>query len=329
MPKIRRGCGGSCRATFTLATAPERPDARAAGANRALRAIVSPHIDPHRGGPAYAWAYQRLAQQCPADLFVIIGTAHHRIRQWFAVSRRDFATPLGVVQTDRDFVDSLARHLASSAAGRLIDPLEDESAHRLEHSIEFQAIFLQYCWAAGGRCGSFPSWSARFTSSSPRAAIPIASPEIAAFIAALKAAAAEYPGQVGYIAGVDLAHVGPDFGDPQRLDARRLAQLARDDQKLLERVCQGDATAMFRHVAAQGDANRICGLSPLYVLLEVIRPAVGELLRYDQAVDPRGLSCVSYASAAFYDEIDSVRKQGVFAHPRRRSGAPHRGYFRV
>ena len=191
---------------------------------------------------------------------------------------------------------------SNRCAGRLIDSLEDEPAHRLEHSIEFQAIFLQYVLGGRRPLRIVPILVSSFYELIAEGSHPEAAPEIVAFIAALKAAAAEYQGQVGYIAGVDLAHVGPDFGDPQRLDARRLAQLARDDQKLLNRVCRGDADGMFRHVAAQGDANRICGLSPLYVLLEVIRPAVGEMLRYDQAVDPGGLSCVSYASAAFYED---------------------------
>jgi len=286
---------------FHAGNGPEAAGAEPAVANRALRAIVSPHIDPYRGGPVYARAYQRLPRQCPADLFVILGTAHHRMRQWFAVSRRDFATPLGVVQTDRVFIDRLAGHLASSAAGRLIDPLEDEAAHRLEHSIEFQTIFLQYVLGARRPLRIVPILVSSFYEFIADGCQPDAAPEITCFIAALKAAAAEHQGRVGYIGGVDLAHIGPDFGDPRRLDARRLAQLARDDQKLLERVCRADAKGMFRHVAAQGDANRICGLSPLYVLLEVLRPAVGEMLRYEQAVDPDGLSCVSFASAAFYD----------------------------
>jgi AmmeMemoRadiSam system protein B len=291
--------------------APKGPGSRgpaAADEDRILRAIVSPHIDPGRGGPTYAWAYQRLAWQCPAELFVILGTAHHPLRQWFAVSRQDFATPLGVVETDRDFVDKLAGHLAESVAGRLIDPLEDESAHRVEHSIEFQAVFLQYLLGPRRPLRIVPILVSSFYEFIAAGCQPDASPEIAAFIAALKATVAEHPGHVGYIGGVDLAHIGPEFGDPQRLGVRRLAQLAGDDRELLQRICRTDARGMFRHVAAQDDGNRICGLAPLYVLLEAIGPASGELLRYDQAVAPGGLACVSFASAAFYEPLTITRK---------------------
>lgn len=286
---------------FHARNGPRALGARAAGAQRTLRAIVSPHIDLHRGGPTYAWAYQRLVRQCPADVFVIFGTAHQPMRQWFGISRKDFATPLGVVRTDRGFAERLARHLASSAAGRLIDPLEDEPAHQREHSIEFQAVFLQYLLGGKRPFQIVPILVSSFYEFIAAGCQPDASPEIVAFIAAVKAAAAEHEGQVGYIGGVDLAHIGPDFGDQRLLDKQRLSQLANDDRTLLERVCRADAAGMFRHVAAHDDRNRVCGLAPLYVLLEVIRPAVGELLRYEQAVDQRGLSCVSFASAAFYD----------------------------
>jgi hypothetical protein len=39
-----------------------------------VNGLVAPHIDFHRGGPAYAWAYRDLAERGEADLFVIFGT---------------------------------------------------------------------------------------------------------------------------------------------------------------------------------------------------------------------------------------------------------------
>src|SRR4029453_15459815 len=41
-----------------------------------LRGLLAPHIDFHRGGPTYAWAYRALAEHSNADLFVILGTCH-------------------------------------------------------------------------------------------------------------------------------------------------------------------------------------------------------------------------------------------------------------
>ena len=49
--------------------------ARRSGA-AAVGGLIAPHIDFHRGGPAYAWAYRDLAERGDADLFVIFGTCH-------------------------------------------------------------------------------------------------------------------------------------------------------------------------------------------------------------------------------------------------------------
>jgi len=291
-------------AWFTDRKGPGRVRRRSptATADGRLCGIVSPHIDPYRGGPAFAWAYKRIAEETSADVFVIFGTSHNPLHQWFAMTRKDFDTPLGAVPTDRPFVDRVAEELASSVAGRTIDPFADEVAHRQEHSIEFQAVFLQY--VLGGRrpftivpilVGSFHEFIADGSS-------PADSPEIQAFVAAIRRAAAERPGRVCYISGADLAHIGQRFDDEERLQPSRLAEQAADDRILLDAACRGDSAAWFQHVADQQDRNRICGLSPTYLLLETARPTHGKLLAYDQAVEPDGTACVSFASLALYRE---------------------------
>lgn len=278
------------------------PQAPARASDGRLCGIVSPHIDLYRGGPAFAWAYESIAQETDADVFVIFGTSHNPMRQLFSMTRKDFDTPLGVVHTDREFVDRVAEHLASSVAGRSIDPFEDEIAHRYEHSIEFQAVFLQYL--LGGRrpfcivpvlVGSFHEFVAQGLS-------PAHSPEIQAFVAAVCAVAAERPGRVCHIGGADLAHIGQRFDDEELLHPSRLAEQAADDRILLDAACRGDSAALFQHVADQQDRNRICGLAPMYVLLEVARPTRGQILVYDQAVEPDGSACVTFASLALYRE---------------------------
>src|SRR6185312_14050586 len=66
-----------------------------------LRGILSPHIDFHRGGPVYTWSYKELVEQSDADTFVILGVAHQYCARRFALTRKDFETPLGLVPTDR------------------------------------------------------------------------------------------------------------------------------------------------------------------------------------------------------------------------------------
>ncbi len=86
------------------------------------------------------------------------------------------------------------------------------------------------------------------------------------------------------------------------LDGQRLKAQADWDLRLLDAACRADSAGFFNHVAGVKDENRICGLSPTYTMLEVMQPARGELLKYDQAVEPDGTSCVSFGSLAFYGE---------------------------
>ena len=99
------------------------------------------------------------------------------------------------------------------------------------------------------------------------------------------------------MAGADLAHVGPRFGDPELVSAPELAQIEREDREMLEPVAAGDAPAFFDAVARDGDRRRICGLSPIYALLKVLGGASGRVKRYGQWPDPQGV--VSFASVSF------------------------------
>jgi MEMO1 family protein len=262
--------------------------------------LIAPHIDPNRGGRAYAWAYKQVAEQSDADLFVILGTAHNPLAEQFCVARKDFWTPLGTVPTDRRFVDRMTAHLASSVAGRRLDLSADEAAHRFEHSIEFQAVLLQYVLGGRRDFRIVPVLIASFQDFIDAGSPPDESLDVQSFLSAVLAAAGEHRGAVCYIAAADLAHVGQRFGDPWTLDARRLAEQSADDRTLLELACRRDSAGFFEHAARQRDSRRICGLSPIYVLLSLVQGAKGELLCYDQATEPDGSSCVSFASVAFW-----------------------------
>ena len=264
-----------------------------------LRGIISPHIDFARGGTAYAWAYRELVRRTDADLFVVFGTSHEPMSELFSVSRKDFQTPLGIVPTDREFIDRMASHWASSVAGRLIDPLGNEMAHWTEHSIEFQAVFLQHLLAEKRPLRIVPILVASLSEFYTGGKLPDESLEVQAFLAGLRHAASGHSGNVCYIAGADLGHIGREFGDPWPVDDRRLAQQTADDRTLLELACDGDSSGVFRHVADQADRRRICGLAPIYMMLQAMGPTRGKLLDYGQAVAPDGSACVSFAGVAY------------------------------
>ena len=84
---------------------------------------------PRRGGAAYAHAYAELLTRERPELVVILGTSHYGPGpQLFTGTRKDYATPLGVVRTDRGFVDRLAARYNEGAL------FEQELLHRNEHS---------------------------------------------------------------------------------------------------------------------------------------------------------------------------------------------------
>ena len=150
-------------------------------ATPSLRGVLSPHIDFQRGGPVYTWSYKELVENSQADTFVVLGVAHQYCRRRFALTCKDFETPLGVVPTDRAYVDRIA-----SLAGR--DLFDDELAHRTEHSIEFQVVFLQYLLGGRRDFSIVPILVGSFHDLMERGVDPIDDPEVSRFVQALRAA---------------------------------------------------------------------------------------------------------------------------------------------
>jgi MEMO1 family protein len=254
-----------------------------------IRGLLAPHIDFHRGGPVYAWAYKEVLERSDADLFVVLGTCHAGMSEPFAATLKAFETPLGVVPADRDFLDALGRRYRG-------DLFASEGAHRIEHSIEFQAVMLR--WALGDRPFTMVPLLASFLHEAVWAGTGAeADARVPRFLDALAQSLAATPRRVCVVGGVDLAHVGPRFGDVEPNTAARLAQVERDDRAMLEGVIAGDAPAFFASVAADRDARRICGLSPIYAFLRALPGAQGRLLHYRQWPDPEGT--VSFCAASF------------------------------
>jgi AmmeMemoRadiSam system protein B len=282
---------GMLEAFFTPPDGPGPIDwAPAAGAAPLVRGVIAPHIDYHRGGPAYAWAYRELAERSQADTFVIFGTCHAGMEHPFALTRKDYASPLGAAPVDRDFVDALARRARQDCFG-------SELAHRVEHSIELQAVFLRYLFAGRRDVRIVPVLTSFAHEALHRGQRPEDDPRVPRFLEALAETIAAGGQRVALIAGADLAHVGPRFGDPEAVDAGELARIEREDTAMLESVEAGDPRAFFESVASDGDRRRICGYSPIYALLHALGSSTGSVKRYGQWPDPNGV--VSFASVVF------------------------------
>jgi AmmeMemoRadiSam system protein B len=125
---------GQIERYFSAPDGPGQP--RVENPSGELKGIIAPHIDFQRGGPCYAFAHKEVREGSNADLFVILGTAHCEMKNYFGLTLKDFRTPLGTVKTNKAFIETLSRTCRWN-------PFEDEYVHRREHSIESQLIFLQ------------------------------------------------------------------------------------------------------------------------------------------------------------------------------------------
>ena len=258
-----------------------------------LAGLVVPHIDFQRGGPCYAWGYREAAGAPTPDRWVILGTVHAPIARPFALTRKSFQTPLGTADTDREFMDSLLARVGERY-------LDDEFAHRGEHSIEFLCVLLRHLVPGPLRivpvlCGSLHE--AVEAGRSPGRG------DVAEFLAALRETSAEQGGRTVFVASADLAHVGPQFGDEDRITPEVLRVVETADREMLARAEAGDADGFFQAVARDGDRRRICGLPPIYAMLRLLEGSHGRLLRYGQWPDPNGT--VTFAALALYESAAS------------------------
>jgi AmmeMemoRadiSam system protein B len=266
----------------------------------APKAIVAPHIDFHRGGPGYAWAYKALAESKGADLYLLLGTSHCGGRHPFILTLKDFETPLGSVETDKDFVKSLQERCAE-------DLFQDEYLHRSEHSIEFQAIFLKYlaqrrAEARGEEEKPFkivPILVSSFQPMIHSRIFPEQHPPVGTFLKALRDLISREARVVCLVAGVDLAHVGRQFGDREEITGDFLKWVGLEDQRLIDCLAALDAPGFFNEVAKDQDRRRICGFSPLYSLIHLLEGRRGKNLKYSQAFTPETGSAVTFTSMIF------------------------------
>ena len=276
---------------FAAPGGPGRPEAPRTPASR-LRAILAPHMDYARGNVTYGHAFHALAEQTDARLFFIIGTSHYSHAR-FSLTRMNFLTPLGMVETNRAIVDRIA-----AAYGAEV--FEDPFAHLSEHSIELEIVVLQHLFA-DRPFRIVPLLVGSFADCVSTRTVPEQVESIRRMAAVLQDAEAAAGEPVCYVISGDLAHIGPKFGDPEPVGGSFLGSSRRKDEAILETLKSADPNRYFRLIAAEEDARRICGMPPTTTALLAARPRSGEVLHYQQFVHPQGHESVSFAAAAFYE----------------------------
>jgi len=256
-----------------------------------LIGIAAPHVSPGGGYESYRAAYSLLGQEYKDRTFVILGTSHYGASERFGLTRKPYVTPWGASRTNVALVDELTR-LAPNSIGT------EDYCHAVEHSIEFQVLFLQSIY--GPDISVLPILCGSYAHSIYRGGKPESNGNVARFLGVLGEIAARESDRLLFVLGIDMAHMGRRYGDEFSALANEnemLAVAGRDRQRM-ERVAAGDATGFWDLVQENHDDLKWCGSSPVYTFLKVAPHARGAMERYEQwNIDPQ--SVVSFAAMSF------------------------------
>jgi AmmeMemoRadiSam system protein B len=256
-----------------------------------LVGVAAPHVSPFGGWQSYRAAYSAMGPAYRDRTFIVLGTSHYGEPERFGLTRKPYVTPIGESQTDTALVDWLAEK--GGDAVRM-----EDYCHSVEHSIEFQVLFLQYLYGPGIRV--VPILCGPYAHSIYRGGAPEKDDGVRRFLDALAEMETRERSRLFWLLGIDMAHIGRRYGDQFTATAGEGAMqaVAAKDQARIERINAGDIGGFWDLVQQGQDDLKWCGSAPLYTFLKAVPAARGQLRRYEQwNIDEQ--SVVSFAGISF------------------------------
>ncbi len=264
----------------------EKPDGDAS-----VVAIAAPHVSPEGGYLSYRAAYSHLGAAHRDKTFVILGTSHYGAPDKFGLTRKPYVTPFGAARTDTALVEELSRN-AGEAIGM------EDYCHSVEHSIEFQVLFLQSTF--GPDVNVVPILCGSYLPSIYGGGIPEDDEGVKRFLGTLGDIADREQHRLCWVLGVDMAHMGVRYGDNFEAVAGEgaMAAVGERDARRMACIANGDSAGFWELVQENRDDLKWCGSSPFYTFLKV-RPGLrGNVSNYEQwNIDAQ--SVVSFAGMSF------------------------------
>lgn len=264
-------------------------------ATKPIIGLAAPHVSPWGGWQSYAAAYGRLSGAAKQDAenktIVLLGTSHYGEPEKFGMTGKPFVTPLGQLEPDNQLINWINERAGESVK------MEDY-CHSIEHSIEFQCVFLQQM--LGGNFKILPILCGPFARALSSGEAPEKNDNVLRFFDALGEMADIHRSRLFWVLGIDLSHIGRRYGDDitARSDHGHMLDVGEQDAERLNHVCAGNTEEFFELVKIDHDRLKWCGFSPLYTFLSSTPDARGELIRYDQwNIDEE--SVVSFAAMEF------------------------------
>jgi AmmeMemoRadiSam system protein B len=174
----------------------------------------------------------------------------------------------------------------------------EDYCHAVEHSIEFQVLFLQHLYGPDIRvvpilCGSYAR-------SICNGVMPEDNDNVRSFLDRLGNIAAREGNRLLWILGIDMAHIGARYGDSFAVTANtgHMQEVAERDRARIGRMNACDSAGFWDLVRQNQDDLKWCGSSPVYTFLKAVPNARGATRGYQQwNIDER--SVVSFGAVSF------------------------------
>ena len=172
------------------------------------------------------------------------------------------------------------------------------NCHAVEHSIEFQTVFLQHLYGPDVRI--LPILCGPFVKSLYEGGLPEENDNVARFFDALGNIASREGPRLFWILGVDMAHMGRRYGDllQARANSGEMLAIEERDRARIAQIAAGDIRNYWSLVQQGNDDMKWCGSSPFYTFMKVMPGLRGELAHYHQwQIDP--YSVVTFGALRF------------------------------
>ena len=272
------------------------PDVEPLPASTRITGVVSPHIDYERGWQTYAQLWGRIAGALDdVELAIILGTDHKGGPGALTLTRQSYSSPLGrTLPTDREVVDGLAGVDRRERGPRRGDTPPERALHRAGRRL-VPEVHRPSCT----HCADTLRLPARGRSRRERGGgvrPPGRRHRLPGGRHPREADAGDSGGRPG-ARRPGLRRPEPDLGTGKGLAwPRRTPGRLRPSTRATRR-------ASWTYRGPSATPARICGISPIYFALRLLRGSKGESLGYDQCpADSGGGSLVTIVGSILWED---------------------------
>lgn len=262
--------------------------------NEKYNVIFAPHLD-YRTGKNTHLTYSKAFNSIDinnTELVVLFGTAHYRSSNDFMYTKKNYSTPLGIIETDIEFLKLVDENLSN---GLFLDDL----AHYKEHSLELHITFLQHIFNNNVKIAPILIGS---PSSYFNNGYPSDSSNYLENINSLKDALKKYNKKTLFLASGDLSHIGKKFGDEFDSNEKKV-EIMNYDLGIIDSINNKDKNQFFDYLRSENELRRVCGAFPFYAMLDLTNPTKSKNLYYNLWYEEETMSSVSICSMGLSTDL--------------------------